>query len=73
MVFMLRVVEGLDVRETAECLDLNETTVRTRLHRAHSLLRAGLTRALEGEHDGIFDFGGERCDRIAAAVLAQLA
>src|SRR5262245_9699772 len=33
-VFMLRVVEQLSISETAECLGLNEATVKTRLHRA---------------------------------------
>jgi len=38
MVFVLRVVEGLDVRETAESLEINPTTVRTRLFRAQRQL-----------------------------------
>ncbi len=71
-VFMLRVVEGLDVKETAECLDLNATTVRTRLHRAHRLLRTELTRRLQGEHASIFDFGAERCDRVVERVFGRL-
>jgi RNA polymerase sigma-70 factor (ECF subfamily) len=71
-VFMLRMVEGLDVNETAECLELNATTVRTRLHRAQNLLRAGITKRLEAENGGIFGFAGARCDRIVAAVLARL-
>lgn len=72
MVFMLRAVEGLDVRETAECLDINAATVRTRLFRAQRLLRVELSRRLEGESTEIFDFGAERCDRVVAFVLARL-
>jgi len=71
-VFMLRAVEGLDVRETAECLDINAATVRTRLFRAQRLLRSLLSRRLEGESTEIFDFGAERCDRVVAHVLARL-
>jgi len=71
-VFMLRAVEGLDVRETAECLDINAATVRTRLFRAQRLLRTLLSRRLEGESAEIFDFGAERCDRVVAHVLAHL-
>ena len=62
-VFMLRAVEGLDVRETAESLDINAATVRTRLFRAQRLLRVELSRRLHGESTEIFDFGAERCDR----------
>jgi RNA polymerase sigma-70 factor (ECF subfamily) len=72
VVFVLRVVEGLDVRETAECLDLNATTVRTRLFRAHRQLRADLTQRMRSGSSEIFDFGAERCDRIVEQVLARL-
>ena len=72
-VFILRAVEGLDVRETAECLDINAATVRTRLFRAQRQLRTLLSRRLQGESTEIFDFGSERCDRVVANVLADLA
>jgi RNA polymerase sigma-70 factor (ECF subfamily) len=72
MVFVLRVVEGLDVRETSECLELNQSTVRTRLFRAQRQLRADLSRRLQGESSEIFDFGAERCDRVVERVLERL-
>ena len=71
-VFMLRAVQGLDVRETAECLGVNAATVRTRLFRAQRLLRVELSRRLEGESAEIFDFGAERCDGVVAYVMAHL-
>jgi RNA polymerase sigma-70 factor, ECF subfamily len=73
VVFVMRSVEGLDVRETAESLGLNAATVRTRLFRAQRLLRGELSRRLDGESSEIFDFGAERCDRVVAFVLARLA
>jgi RNA polymerase sigma-70 factor, ECF subfamily len=73
MVFVLRVVEGLDVRETAESLDVNATTVRTRLFRAHKQLRSELADRLKSESSEIFDFGAERCDRVVEGVLSRLA
>lgn len=72
MVFVLRVVEGLDVRETAECLELNANTVRTRLFRAQRQLRGELSRRLQSESTEIFDFGAERCDCVVEGVLARL-
>ncbi|HTU66009.1 MAG TPA: RNA polymerase sigma factor [Steroidobacteraceae bacterium] len=72
MVFVLRLVEGLNVRETAESLEINETTVRTRLFRAQRQLRIDLAQRLRGESAGIFDFGADRCDRVVAHVLARL-
>lgn len=44
LVFVLRDVEGLSVRETAQALDLTESTVKVRLLRARLALRERLTR-----------------------------
>ncbi len=46
LVFLLRDVEGLSVRETAEALALSEANVKVRLLRARLQLREDLTRVL---------------------------
>jgi RNA polymerase sigma-70 factor (ECF subfamily) len=46
LVFLLRDVEGLSVRETAETLGLSEVNVKVRLLRARLQLREQLTRSL---------------------------
>jgi RNA polymerase sigma-70 factor, ECF subfamily len=46
LVFLLRDVEGLSVRETAEALELSEANVKVRLLRARLQLREHLTRTL---------------------------
>jgi RNA polymerase sigma-70 factor, ECF subfamily len=43
LVFLLRDIEGLSTRETAEVLNLSETAVKTRLSRARLRLREELT------------------------------
>lgn len=43
IVFLLRDIEGLSTRETAEVLNLSETAVKTRLSRARLRLREELT------------------------------
>jgi RNA polymerase sigma-70 factor (ECF subfamily) len=43
VVFLLREIEGLSTRETAEVLDLSEAAVKTRLSRARLHLREDLT------------------------------
>jgi RNA polymerase sigma-70 factor, ECF subfamily len=43
VVFLLRDIEGLSIRETAEALDLTETNVKTRLLRARMYLREKLS------------------------------
>lgn len=42
-VVVLRDIEGLSTREVAELLDVTETVVKVRLHRAHARLRAMIT------------------------------
>ncbi|MFO0929621.1 MAG: sigma-70 family RNA polymerase sigma factor [Gemmataceae bacterium] len=49
LVFVLRDIEGLSVRETAEALELTEANVKVRLLRARLLLRERLTRTFGDE------------------------
>lgn len=49
LVFLLRDVEGLSVKETADTLGLTEATVKVRLLRARLQLREQLTRAFGDE------------------------
>jgi RNA polymerase sigma-70 factor (ECF subfamily) len=70
-VFMLRVVEQLSISEVAEYLSLNESTVKTRLHRAQRALHSHLAERLDRERLSVFEFDGARCDRIVDAVLIR--
>lgn len=54
LVFLLRDVEGLSVRETAETLDLTEANVKVRLLRARLILRERLTRLYGDEAKRLF-------------------
>ena len=72
-VFMMREVEELSVEETAECLGVPESTVRTRHFRARALLRESLAREIDIATSDAFAFAGARCDRIVAAVLKRVA
>jgi RNA polymerase sigma-70 factor (ECF subfamily) len=73
-VLVLRTIEGLDLRECAECLGVSEGVVKIRLHRARAALRRLLERELAGA--GAFRafhrFDGVRCDRIVAGVLRRV-
>ena len=72
-VFVLRAVEELSVEETAASLGIPESTVRTRFFRARSLLREALAQDVDRAYVDAFGFAGDRCDRIVANVLAQVA
>ena len=71
-VFVLREVEGLSTATTAECLGVSEEVVKTRLSRARVRLRDGLYERAGAVASAAFTFGGERCDRLVAAVLPRL-
>ena len=71
-VVMLREVEGLSTAETAACLEVQEDVVKTRLHRARTMLRDHLYRRAGLTFDGLFTFGHARCDRAVAAVMARI-
>ena len=70
--FVLRDVEGLSTAEAAECLEIAEETVKTRLHRARALLRRDLERRFGSGLRESFSFGAERCDRTVARVLERI-
>jgi RNA polymerase sigma-70 factor (ECF subfamily) len=71
-VFVMREVEEMTARETADALGIPEATVRTRLFRARGLLREALDRDIDTARDGVFAFDGARCDRIVARVFEQI-
>lgn len=73
IVFTLREMEGLSVREVARLLDLNLLTVKTRDFRARRLLRRQLEAALMGGFTAAFPFAGARCDAFRDRVLRELA
>lgn len=70
--FVLREVEQLSVAETAACLGIDATTVKTRVHRARRLLQKGLSQELIAALPGAFAFDGERCERLVVGVFRRL-
>ena len=71
-VFMLRIVEGLDVQDTAEALGLGVEAVKTRLHRGRAMLRKELERRAGIGVPEIFPFHLSRCDRMVEAVFQKI-
>jgi RNA polymerase sigma-70 factor, ECF subfamily len=71
-VFVLRDVEGLSTLEVAECLDVSEDAVKTRLSRGRATLRRLLMQRTGATAPDAFRFYRPRCDRVVAFVLAQI-
>jgi RNA polymerase sigma-70 factor (ECF subfamily) len=72
LVFVLRSVEGLSVAETAASLEIGLEAVKTRLHRARSLLRRDLQERAGVVTAQAFPFHLSRCDRVVEAVLQRI-
>jgi RNA polymerase sigma-70 factor (ECF subfamily) len=72
-VLVLRDVEGLSTAETAASLDISEDLVKTRLHRARTMLRDNLYRRAGVTLRSIYAFGNERCDRVVEGVMGRIA
>ena len=69
MVFVLREVEDLSVRETAEILMLEESNIKVRLNRAKTMLRGHLTDYMK---ENVYSFHHIRCDRMVDQVFKML-
>jgi RNA polymerase sigma-70 factor (ECF subfamily) len=72
IVFITRVIEGMNVEETAELLGLKPETVKTRLHRARTMLRENVEKKIGPVVMEAFPFAGKRCERLTEAVLKRL-
>lgn len=70
IVFIMREIEGLNVAETQECLDITEANVKVRLNRARSLLKEMLSVVYKKED--ILSFHLSRCDRVVGNVLGHI-
>ena len=72
LVFITRVIEGMNVEETAEILGLKPETVKSRLHRARTMLRDIVEKKIGPVVMEAFPFAGKRCERLTDAVLKRL-
>jgi len=71
-VFLFREVEAMSTAEAALCLGISEDTVKTRLHRARSLLRQEMFERAGLTAGALFPLHLSRCDTVVAGVFAAL-
>lgn len=69
LVFVLREIEALPVKDTSRSLGISEANVKVRLNRAKTLLKDQL-RPYLGDH--VYPFHLSRCERMVQAVMQQL-
>ena len=71
LVFIMREIEGMNVADTQQCLDISESNVKVRLNRAKALLKESLGGYYNREE--IFHFHLSKCNRMVESVMKQLA
>lgn len=69
LVFVMREIEDMSVRETSTALNIEEPNVKVRLNRAKTMLRENLNGYLK---DQVYSFHLTRCDRIVNNVMQHL-
>ncbi|GEP95524.1 sigma-70 family RNA polymerase sigma factor [Chitinophaga cymbidii] len=69
LVFVLRELEELSVREAAGVLGINETNIKVRLNRAKIMLRQNLGEYMK---DQVYGFHLSKCDVIVSKVMRHL-
>ena len=69
-VYLMREVEQMDTKETAECLDLTQSNVKVRLHRAKQMLQEEIERKVSDTE--IFNFLGKQCDQLVYNVMRKI-
>ncbi|MGM5470014.1 RNA polymerase sigma factor [Flavobacteriaceae bacterium LMO-SS05] len=70
VVYMLKEIEELSLKEIAVALDLTVSNVKVRLHRAKDMLKEKLFEISNDKN--VFEFGFSRCDRITESVMKTL-
>lgn len=70
-VFVLREIEGLDVEETAESLNILPATVKTRHLRARRRLRESLAPEVGAALAGTFPFAGLDCESMTERIVER--
>lgn len=69
-VFIMRMVEDMNVAETTACLDISEVNVKVRLNRAKALLKESLGSYYKKED--LLHFHLSRCDKMIEMVMNEI-
>ena len=70
IIFSLREINGLNVLETAEVLNVSQANVKVRLNRAKAMLRKQIEKSYTVED--IFEFNLKYCDAITSNVMNKI-
>lgn len=70
VIYILKEVEGLSNSQVIETLDISDSNIKVRLHRAKSLLKDSLFKLSSGGE--VFEFGNRKCDAMVKFVMGAI-
>lgn len=69
-VFILREIDQMSIKDISESLEISESNVKVRLHRAKTQIKEILYN--KQVRDNVFEFGNKRCDSMVALVMRSV-
>jgi len=70
VIYVLKEIQGLEHNAIAECLNISESNVKVRLHRARTLMKDALYK-LSAQSE-VFEFGNRDCDAVVDFVMSRI-
>jgi RNA polymerase sigma factor (sigma-70 family) len=70
VIYILKEIEGMETEELCNCLHINESNVKVRIHRAKNLMKETLLRL--SSDSKLFEFGSKRCDDLVNKVMQKI-
>lgn len=70
IVYMLKEVQDLEIAEIADCLDLSNSNVKVRLHRARNMMKVSIMELTDAKN--AFEFGNQKCDRLVEQLMTKI-
>lgn len=70
VVYMLREVQGMDVSEISKSLELSNSNVKVRLHRARNMMKEYIFKRTNTR--SVFEFGNHKCDSVVEKVMGRI-
>ena len=68
--YILKEIEGMSIAEICDCLDINESNVKVRIHRSKQILKEKLYNL--SQTTSAFEFGHTRCDDLVKCVMDRI-
>jgi RNA polymerase sigma-70 factor (ECF subfamily) len=69
-VFILKEIDQMSIKDISDSLDISESNVKVRLHRAKAQIKDILY--TKQARESVFEFGNRRCDNMVANVMKSV-